>query len=152
MGKIFKITVNARTYDIEVGDLSEDPVQVLVDGELLLVQVEQAVSPSPVAAPSKPSIAVEPTPVRPRKAPEPVKATKAPQVADDRMVTAPMPGVVLAMKVKAGDNVKRGEEVCTLESMKMELNIMAARDGVVSKICVTVGQSVVHGTVLMELE
>ncbi len=148
MGKTFKITINARTYDIEVGDLSTDPVEVVVNGEPFLVQVEQTVTGSTLTTPSKPVLA----PAVPSRAAEPTKVAKAPQAADDRKVTAPMPGVVLAMKVKAGDKVKRGEEVCTLESMKMELNIMAARDGVVSKICVAVGQSVVHGTVLMELE
>ena len=143
MGKTFKITVNARTYDIEVGSLSENPVKVLVDGELFLVEVEKTTETVPVAPPSAPATA---------SVAEPPKATKAPVATDARVITAPMPGVVLAVKVKDGDSVKSGEEVCTLESMKMELNIMAARDGVVSKVCVTVGQSVVHGTVLMELE
>jgi len=149
MGKTFKITINARTYDIEVGDLSTDPVEVVVNGEPFLVQVEQAVPVSTVVAPAEP---IRPAAIVPPKTVEPTRVAKAPQAADDRKVTAPMPGVVLAMKVKAGDEVKRGQEVCTLESMKMELNIMAARDGVVSKICVAVGQSVVHGTVLIELE
>jgi biotin carboxyl carrier protein len=63
-----------------------------------------------------------------------------------------MPGVVLAVRVKAGDKVKRGQEVCLLESMKMELNILAAADGVVKKVFVSQGQNVAHGTVLVEFE
>ena len=143
MGKTFKITVNARTYDIEVGSLSENPVQVLVDGELFLVEVEKTSEMVPAAPPAAPVVT---------SVVEPPKMAKSPVATDARVITAPMPGVVLAVKVKAGDKVKSGEEVCILESMKMELNIMAARDGVVGKVCVTVGQSVVHGTVLMELE
>jgi 3-methylcrotonyl-CoA carboxylase alpha subunit len=63
-----------------------------------------------------------------------------------------MPGTVLAVKVKVGDRVKHGQEVCIVESMKMELNIMATADEVVKKVCVAVGQSVVHGTILVEFE
>jgi len=147
MGKSFKITVNARTYDIEVGSTSENPVEVLVDGELFLVEVEKPAE-KVVLAPTAPAPS---TPAVTRSV-EPPKAAKGPVATDARVITAPMPGVVLAVKVKSGEKVKTGEEVCTLESMKMELNIMAARDGVVSKVCVSVGQSVVHGTVLIELE
>ncbi len=63
-----------------------------------------------------------------------------------------MPGVVLAVRVKEGDRVKRGEEVCLLESMKMELNILASADGMVKKVCVSQGQNVAHGTILVEFE
>jgi biotin carboxyl carrier protein len=63
-----------------------------------------------------------------------------------------MPGVVLAVRVKAGDRVKRGEEMVLLESMKMELNILAGADGVVRKVFVTQGQNVAHGAILVEFQ
>jgi biotin carboxyl carrier protein len=63
-----------------------------------------------------------------------------------------MPGVVLAVRVKAGDKVKRGEEMVLLESMKMELNILAGADGVVKKVCVAQGQNVAHGAILVEFQ
>jgi len=56
------------------------------------------------------------------------------------------------VRVKAGDRVKRGEEMVLLESMKMELNILAGADGVVSRVHVSPGQAVSHGTVLVEFE
>jgi biotin carboxyl carrier protein len=151
MGKTFKMTVNAKTHDIEVGDLSENPVRVLVNGELFHVHVEEVVIAPPIAAPPSPAMTTGPAADAAPRSVEPARATKASQATDTRVVTAPMPGVVLAVKVKPGDRVKIGEEVCTLESMKMELNIMASREGVVSKVCVAVGQSVVHGMVLVEL-
>lgn len=164
MGKTFKISVNERVYDVDVGDLSESPVKVRIDGELFLVRVEEAAATAAVllsepasASPPPPAPVVAQAAERPVPSRQPTveqqnKGAKAPPAVDSRMVTAPMPGVVLAVKVKVGDRVRNGEEMCTLESMKMELNIMAARDGVVSKVCVAVGQAVVHGTVLVELE
>ncbi len=59
MGKTFRLTVNDKTYDIEVGDLGRSEVEVLVDGERFNVRVEDAPAadrgPDPVM-----SIAVSP--------------------------------------------------------------------------------------------
>jgi biotin carboxyl carrier protein len=46
--------------------------------------------------------------------------------------------------------VKRGEEICVLEAMKMKNSIRAARDGVIETIAVTVGDQVRHGQTLIE--
>ena len=155
MGKTFRIVVNGVPYTVEVGHLSASPVEVKVDGQVFQVQVEKGapVSNTPVAAgpkistpPPAPAAAAKPSPDQ-AKAPPP-----APAVGSGKAITAPMPGVVLAVKVKDGDRVSRGQEVCLVESMKMELSIMATADGVVKKGCVAVGQSVVHGTVLVEIE
>ena len=43
MGKTFRLTVNDKTYDVEVGDLSQSPVDVRVDGEKFSVTLEGAV-------------------------------------------------------------------------------------------------------------
>ena len=155
MGKTFRITVNGRPYAVEVGDLAASPVEVIVDGQVFLVEVEKAApsSTAPVAAGTKvfvptpaPAVAARPVPDQAKGPPPP------PAAGSGKDITAPMPGVVLAVRVKDGDRIHRGQEVCLLESMKMELNIMATADGVVKKVCVAVGQSVVHGTVLVEIE
>ena len=155
MGKTFKIVVNGKLYSVEVGDLSESPVVVKVDGEVFEVELEKedrgatapAVAPKPAVQSPKPAPRkIEPLP-RQVEGPSVAPATDA-----GKSITAPMPGTVLAVKVKEGDQIKRGQEVCILESMKMELNIMSTGDGVVKKVCVAVGQNVVHGTVLIELE
>ena len=154
MGKTFRLTVNDKTYEIEVGDLSRSPIDVRVDGEKFSVRLEDVPAvdrgPEPVM-----SIAVSPfTP--PPSAPVPPPKAKGPSIppaaGDGKILTAPMPGVVLAVRVKVGDRVKRGEEVCLLESMKMELNILAGADGVVSRVHVSPGQAVSHGTLLVEFE
>jgi biotin carboxyl carrier protein len=155
MGKTFRLTVGDKTYNVEIGDLSTVPIMVRVDGETLYVRLESEApemdrGPVPVIsmAHNPPAPAAPPTAPSPR-----TKGSPAPQAATDgKTLAAPMPGVVLAVRVKAGDRVKRGEEMVLLESMKMELNILAGADGVVKKVCVTQGQNVAHGAILVEFE
>ena len=154
MGKTFRLTVNDKTYDIEVGDLDRPEVEVLVDGERFEVLLEDAPAagggPDPVM-----SIAVNPfvpPGPPPPPAPRPARPVAPAAAGDGKTLTAPMPGVVLAVRVKEGDRVKRGQEVCLLESMKMELNILAGADGVVKRIAVSQGQNVAHGATLVEFE
>jgi len=78
------------------------------------------------------------------------EATSASQKVDSLM--SPMPATVIEVKVAIGDEVKSGQVVCVLESMKMEINIRAGRDGKVGEVNVGKGQVVEEGSVLVELE
>jgi len=155
MGKTFRLTVGDKTYNVEIGDLSTVPIMVRVDGETLYVRLESEAPEMDRGPAPATSMAHNPAaPVAHAAAPSHrAKGPSAPQAATDgKTLTAPMPGVVLAVRVKAGDRVKRGEEMVLLESMKMELNILAGADGVVKKVCVTQGQNVAHGAILVEFE
>ena len=66
-------------------------------------------------------------------------------------LTAPMPGTVMKVLVKAGDAVKNGDTVIILEAMKMETPIPADRDGVVSAVNVNVGAVVAEGDALLTI-
>lgn len=153
MGKTFRLTVNDKTYDVEIGDLGRSTIEVSVDGEKFSVSLESD-APEMDRGPV-PVISMAHNPIAPPSA-APSPKTKGPfspsAAGDGKILTAPMPGVVLAVRVKVGDRVRRGEEVCLLESMKMELNILASADGVVRKVCVSVGQNVAHGAILVEFE
>ena len=67
-------------------------------------------------------------------------------------ILAPMPGKVGQILVQPGDSVQRGQTVIILESMKMELEIAAQRDGVVKRVAVELGAQVDKGMRLLELE
>ena len=67
-------------------------------------------------------------------------------------ITAPMPGVVLAVHAKAGQRVKRGDVVCVVEAMKMELRVEAPADGTVTKVLCAPGDRVRRGQRLAEFE
>ena len=68
------------------------------------------------------------------------------------MSRAPMPGAVSTIAVRLGQEVKAGDIVATLEAMKMETSLHAARDGKVAEILVTPGQQIDARDLLMVLE
>ena len=72
--------------------------------------------------------------------------------AGPQRVTAPMPGKVVRVLVKAGDDVKARQGLVVVEAMKMENELRAARDGRVRDVSVKEGQSVDAGTVLLTVE
>ncbi len=63
-----------------------------------------------------------------------------------------IPGKVVSINVGEGDSVKKGDVVCVLESMKMQVSIKAHKDGNVRKIKVKTGGSVAKNDVLAEIE
>ncbi|MBX7148403.1 biotin/lipoyl-binding protein [bacterium] len=67
-------------------------------------------------------------------------------------MTAQMPGKVVGVKVKEGDEVALGQGLVVLEAMKMENEITAPKAGKVTKVAVTVGQSVESGALLVVVE
>ena len=118
---------------------------VMQDDKLL--DLETAAAAAPAAAPA-------PKAEAPKAAPAP-KATPAPKAADvpagGYKVTSPLPGSVIKVLVQEGQDVKKGDTLLTLESMKMENAIMADRDGKVTKIAVTAGQNVMQEDLLLVL-
>jgi acetyl-CoA/propionyl-CoA carboxylase, biotin carboxylase, biotin carboxyl carrier protein len=67
-------------------------------------------------------------------------------------ITAPMPGVVLAVHARSGQRVKRGDLVCVVEAMKMELRVEAPGDGTVTRMLCAQGDQVRRGQRLAEFE
>lgn len=65
---------------------------------------------------------------------------------------APMPGLVLELKVSAGDTVQKGDPLVIIEAMKMENVIKASGDSVIKSIAVTNGKSVEKGDILLEFD
>ena len=87
----------------------------------------------------------------PKAAPAPAPKAAAPVAAGATTGSAPMPGKVLSVNVKAGDAVKSGDVLLILEAMKMQNEIMAPADGTVSDVRVSAGQTVATGDVMIVL-
>lgn len=66
-------------------------------------------------------------------------------------VLAPMPGSVVNVLVKAGDEVAKGQTLLVMESMKMETTITAPRDGVIAAITYDKGQTFDRDALLLSL-
>ena len=65
-------------------------------------------------------------------------------------IKAPMPGLILDLKVAPGDQVKKGDVLLILEAMKMENSIKSPGDGVVKEVKVSLKQSVEKNQVLIQ--
>ncbi|AJQ27049.1 biotin/lipoyl-containing protein [Pelosinus fermentans] len=124
--KKFQITFKGQVYELDVEEISG----VASTGK----KAASAPVPAPVAA----------------QAPAP-KAAPAAVPAGAQTVIAPMPGKILAVNIKPGDSVKRGQVIFILEAMKMQNEIMANQDGKISKVNAVVGQTVSTGDVLAVL-
>jgi 3-methylcrotonyl-CoA carboxylase alpha subunit len=66
-------------------------------------------------------------------------------------LTAPMPGKVMALLVKAGEAVRRGQAVAMMEAMKMEHTLHAPRDGTVAELLCGIGDQIAEGAELLKL-
>jgi len=67
-------------------------------------------------------------------------------------LTAPMPGQVRNVSVGAGDAVKKGQTLLTIEAMKMEIRIQALKDGKIKAVYVSQGETVEREQILIEVE
>ena len=117
------VTVDGKTFSVEIADPKADPMTITVDGTEFSVTVDAA---GAVAAAPAQSF-----------------------VEGSETVTAPIPGVIQEVNVKAGQTVKKGDVLFILEAMKMKNNITAMHDGKVQTVNVNKGDSVTHGQVLM---
>jgi biotin carboxyl carrier protein len=161
MKRRFKITIGGKSYEVEVEETTQPepqevpppyigPPKVLTEPPKRIVTPRSSV---PTAAPR-----LEPTkPVTPSPPPQPrpveVKpAEEAKVTVGGETIRAPLPGVVVSIKVKEGDQVKQGDTLLILESMKMENALVSPRNGVVKRILVALRASVQHGDPLVVLE
>lgn len=153
----YRVTIEGRTYDVQVPDPRERPVRAIVDGQVIEVHVQPntAGDATPAlmttaSAPSAPEVQVvaTPSPRAPEVAPTAMAST--PVDAGD-IVTAPLPGTIVSISVAVGDTVEYGQELCVLEAMKMNNPIRATQAGKVVRVPICVGQQVQHGAPLMEI-
>lgn len=122
--KKYKITVNGKTYEVEVEE---------VGGTQQVSEVSSTIVERPKEASRQDT---------PKPSPAPVPVIKKAAPAGKTTITAPMPGTILSIKVKQGSNVSKGDVIMILEAMKMENEILAPQDGTISSIDVSEGATV----------
>ena len=144
--KEYKYKINGNLYNVVIGDIEENIAHVEVNGTHYTVEMEKkpkaAPAPKPVARPA----------AKPAAAPAAAPAAKPAAGGAKSGVKSPLPGVILDIKVNVGDAVKKGQTIIILEAMKMENSINADKDGKVTAINVSKGESVLEGTDLVIIE
>lgn len=123
---------------------------ITVNGVAYNVQVEEGACTAPAAAPVIPAAA--PVAAAPAASAAAPAAAPAPAGAQGSIkVECQSAGKILAVNTQVGAAVKKGQDLMTLESMKMEIPVVAPEDGTVASIQVSAGQAVEAGDVLITL-
>lgn len=142
--KKFKFTIEDRVYDVNIIDVEDNIADVEVNGKHYKVEVEKAIqhskTPKIVRTEPIPSTDVHPS-IAKTTSPVAPKAGGA--------INAPLPGIILEVLVKQGDDVKIGQRLLILEAMKMENNIDSDKEGKVLEVKVQKGDSIMEGDALV---
>jgi biotin carboxyl carrier protein len=137
--KRMRMKVNSEWYDVEVGDVYQSPVEVIVDGEAYLVELGTA--PDGLPAP------------RMRQVPKVEQpGLRGITEGDERVIRSPLPGKVVSINVTKGQILEPGDEICILESMKMEQSVRIAKAGMVKNIKIKTAQNINAGAPMIELQ
>ena len=131
----FKFTIDGKQYNAAVNELEDNFAEVTINGKTYKVELEKEEAPA-AAAVRRPAAA----------------AATAAAPAGLMTVKSPLPGSIVKVLVKAGQAVKKGDVLLTMESMKMENNVCAEADGTVKSVLVEPGKTVMQDDKLLELE
>ena len=143
--KKFKFTIAGQPYDTTVNEIEPNVCEVTVNGTVFQVEIEkqETVKKKPVVAPRPAATgAAAPT----------AKPAAAPASAGTTVVKSPLPGSIVKVMVQAGQEIKKGDTLLTMESMKMENVIASEVTGKVKSVLVQPGQNVMQDDKLVEIE
>ncbi|MUU77083.1 acetyl-CoA carboxylase biotin carboxyl carrier protein [Winogradskyella endarachnes] len=138
--KSYKFKVNENGYTVNIKSQEDNVINLEVNGTsfdvIMKKEIKQSKTPTLVRSASK----------------QPAVPLKVNPKSTTTKIVAPIPGVILALKVNVGDTIKENDLLLVLEAMKMENNIVAEKSGVITAIKVEVGQQVLQDAVMLELE
>ena len=136
------MTIKNKSYVVEIEDINARPVIAHVEGQ----RFEVIPDTDPVGIEGKPEI---------RKQPLEVKSFDLRNNGANKNVnemTAPLPGVVIELFVRAGDVIEAGQVIVIIEAMKMKNSIRSTRAGKIAEVLASVNQTVAHKQVLVKFE
>ena len=141
MIKRLRVTVDGSSYDVTVEMVDEGAGQLAA----------APTAPAPPVIPTNPAPPATPVPTAtPVPAVQPAPATAAGPAAPGE-VPSPLAGRVAAIVVTAGQDVKEGDHLLTLEAMKMNTFVFSPKSGKVAEIKTAVGDAVEENQVLMRI-
>ena len=126
-GEVYSLLVDGRSHEVRVSP-APDGVEVSERGATILVEVRHPLEKM-------------------------LRATQRPDRAGaGETIAAPMPGVLVSLRVGTGDDVAAGQAVAVVEAMKMQNELVARHGGVVSEVLVAEKASVAAGQALLRLK
>jgi len=142
--KKFKFKIHGNKYDVELHNIEGNIAEIEVNGSKFEVEIEKEVKVSKTPKLMRPKII-------PTSESAKAKTSKPSARKGAGGIKSPLPGTILEIKVKVGDEVKSGDTLLIMEAMKMENNIKADKGGKITEIKVNTGDSVLEGELLVEI-
>ena len=127
-----KIRVEGKWYFVELEDSSSDPAVVLVNGQKFEVKLQDTVS------------LIESENISYDNA-----SDSGPVTGNAREFKSPMPGTIIKILIKIGEEVKVGQDMIVLESMKMQQTLKADTNGTVVEITVSEVDPILDGDLIL---
>ena len=169
MMRRYKLDISDREFVVDVQEIAADRFAVVVGDESYEVTLssdenlgEATITPGfQAGAGVAPRVIAVNTAARVTQVPAPATAAAAAPAPASRKpasgggkgaLTAPMPGVILEVSVKPGDQIERGQQVAVLDAMKMHNVIGAPRAGTIAEVFVVAGQNVDHGDAIVSFK
>ncbi len=147
----YNLEINKKNFDVTIGGIVGNTAQVQVNGQAYEVRIgnltKPAIRPTTVHPAATAQTIRTPAPAAPPQKPE----ASPPPVAQGmgEPILAPIPGLILEIKVKIGDTVSAGQSIAVLEAMKMENSLTTHVAGTVKEIRVEKGSEVSTGDIIM---
>jgi len=144
----YNMTINGEHFVAQVLEYNIHKAKLLVNGIEYKVEFEDEQHDD---QPHVQVSSVVPVPIeRNTSAPEPPKPTAT--NAEQKVVKSPLPGLVVDIKVNAGDKIAKNQVIAVLEAMKMESEIVSDYAGIVAEIHAQKGETVQEGQPLVSIE
>ena len=142
----YRLKIGETEYEAEVKSITPEQAKIVVNGTEYVIDLvsigRPVIEQSRTVAAARVPVPTESNTPRPSK----------PSLAGTAgSVRSPMPGLVLRIDVKEGEQVRAGQILVVMEAMKMENTILAPHNGTVRKVLVAEGTSVSEGDVLVEV-
>lgn len=157
-GLLLHVAIGGRSHVIDVRRIGDATLSMLVsngDGARPVTSVDAAMAANGTPGAFDVHVDGRVVPVQIRQAGAPGRQKRegaGAAVTGPQRIVSPMPGKVVRVLVKAGDEVTARQGLVVVEAMKMENELRAARNGRVRDVAVSEGQSVEAGTVLLVVE
>jgi len=133
------VRIADTSYEVEIEDIQARPVIARVNCERFEVHPEQETKPSALKVEKDFQI---------KEMPKPAANT----TGDVEQLIAPLPGTIVEIFVKNGEEVEAGHVVLIIEAMKMKNSIRSTRSGKIADVLVAVGQTVAHKQALVRFK
>ena len=139
--KRFQFTISGNKYEVEVKKFENGKARIEVNGTCYNVELDKQEHTT------KTPILVRSRVKNPRGSGQ-IKKTEE----GGFKIVAPLPGNIMQVMVKVGDEVKKDDALLIYEAMKMENKLLSEKDGIVKSVKVAPGDSVLQDDLLIELE